>query len=334
MRVSEVFRSVIEPTLERVAVIEVLHVEKHDGRDFVVSHRIRRNILTEFDRKLSRHLAATRGAGFPAVSVQVRIRDREVPDGWTTQEPGSHVSVPHALAAIATRALGTKNERATLRMHYHGLENDRRDTPGMKRVVEREDIETLNAALTTITQFGEIAFLDITGDFDLIMVRPPEGAELQPVIMDLFNRRLTIPPVEGLTTDSVSVPLYDFARVMQQSSEARTYMAALRHHLISRKEQAVLDFRAAAEQRIMQFDRALNGRPIEGFRMEAVVSLVSRLKAGLGPSLIGLSEDARITAFEWATAVDGGGEADGEPHPHHEALPFPSGRTPRSAGVA
>jgi len=122
---------------------------------------------------------------------------------------------------------------------------------------------------------------------------------------------------------------------MMQSTEARTYLATLRHMLIAQKEQAVLDFRAAAEQRILQFDRALQGRPLDGFRMDAVVSLVSRLKAGLGTSLIGLSEDARITAFEWAATIERDSGA-AEAQPYREPLPFPGGRErgPRSAGVA
>ena len=66
-----VFKSVIEPTLERIVVLETLHFESHRGREFAVSQTLRRNVFTEFDRKLSRHLAAIRGHGFPAFGGQL-----------------------------------------------------------------------------------------------------------------------------------------------------------------------------------------------------------------------------------------------------------------------
>ena len=48
-----VFQAVIEPSLDRVPVIEVRHTEHHGGRDIVLSHMVRRNVFTEFDRRLS-----------------------------------------------------------------------------------------------------------------------------------------------------------------------------------------------------------------------------------------------------------------------------------------
>lgn len=332
MRASTVFRQVVEPNLERVAVIEVLHEERHEGRDFVISHLLRRNIFTELDRKLSRHLAAVRGAGFPAVSVSVRVRDRASPQGWQPCAPADYSSVPHALAAIARRAV-EQTGRATLRLHYHGLDQPEREAQGLRRTVEKDDIDILEAALAGCQQVGELAFLEITGDFDLVMVKPPEGT-LQPIVMDLFNRRLTIPPVPGLTSQHVSVPLFDFEKVVAESLEARTYMATLRHLLIAQKERAVLEFRAAAEQRILDFEHALRGRNLESFRLQAVMQLVARLKAGLGDSLSGLSEDAQITAFDWAAAIAAG--ETGRPYgvePEHETLPF-YGRMRRKAADA
>lgn len=146
---------------------------------------------------------------------------------------------------------------------------------------------------------------------------------------------MTVPPVPGLTTEHVSVPLFDFERVISQNTEARTYLASLRHLLIEQKEGAILAFRAACESRILEFDRALQGRPLEGFRLDAVMALVSRLKAGLGQGLRGLSEDAQITAFEWANMIEmgggfgsGGAAAAGN---EREPLPFPGRTGPRSA---
>ena len=69
--------------------------------------------------------------------------------------------------------------------------------------------------------------------------------------------------------------------------------------------------REAAERQILNFDRALAGRPLEGHRLDSVVALVERLKAGLGTSLNGLSEDARITALDWSVSIETG--AAGEP---------------------
>ncbi len=87
-------------------------------------------------------------------------------------------------------------------------------------------------------------------------------------------------------------------------------MARARHALVASKEAAVLAFRAAAEDRILAFDRALAGRPLDGHRLEAAIALIERLKAGLGGSLSGLSEDAQITALDWSAAIAAG---DGRP---------------------
>lgn len=304
MRTRKVFESIVEPSIERVAVIEVLHVERHDGRDFVISHLLRRNIFTDFDKRLSRHLAAVRGGGFPTVTATVRVRDRRDKSAWQDCPKVDFPSIPHALAAIARRAIG-KADSATLRLHFQALDEKDRKTTGLRRIIEREELDILDAALKSCEEFGEIAFLEITGDFDLMMIQPPDPA-LPAILMDLFKRRLTIPPVPGITADHVSVPLFDFQKVIAENNEARTYMAALRHSMMAQKERAVLDFRAAAEQRILDFERALRGRELQGFRLDAVVSLVARLKSGLGDSLIGLSEDAQITAFDWAAAIERG----------------------------
>ncbi len=54
----------------------------------------------------------------------------------------------------------------------------------------------------------------------------------------------------------------------------------------------------------MAFDRALAGRPLDGHRSDSALSLIARLRAGLGDELRGLGEAARITAMEWSLAVD------------------------------
>ena len=89
-------------------------------------------------------------------------------------------------------------------------------------------------------------------------------------------------------------------------------MAATRRAVLGAKQDAVLDFRAAAERRILDFDGALKGRRLAGHRLEAAAALVRRLKAGLGESLAGLSEHAQLTAFDWQAELDEDtGEATG-----------------------
>ena len=73
---SSVFKAVVERNLERIPVLEVSHVERLQGSDYIITQIIQRNVFTDFDRKLSRHLAATRGAGFPAFTVAVQVNER------------------------------------------------------------------------------------------------------------------------------------------------------------------------------------------------------------------------------------------------------------------
>ncbi|MEL6479330.1 MAG: hypothetical protein AAFR17_18535, partial [Pseudomonadota bacterium] len=66
---------------------------------------------------------------------------------------------------------------------------------------------------------------------------------------------------------------------------------------------AIWDFRAAAEERIFGFDKALAGQPLSDYRLTAAETLVTRLRAGLGDNLLGLSEQAQITALGWARLI-------------------------------
>jgi len=302
MRKTSVFQEIVLPSLEQVPLLEVLHIERHGGREFIVSHIIKRNIFTAFDARLSRHLAATSGEGYAAISVEARLRERDEPHAWHPLRPSDHASLPHALAAVARRALGEATS-VTLRLHFQGFRDARTRGAGIKRVITTEDVHVLDQALAACRQFGEPAFLDISGDFDLIAVQPVDHA-LPPVFMDLHDRRITFPTMEGVSTGPVSAPLYDVEKVMAETASVRAYLANLRHRLITQKEAAVLAFRAAAEERILEFDRALAGRDLVFHRLDAVISLVSRLKAGLGDSLKGISEDARLRALDWAEAIE------------------------------
>ncbi len=124
--------------------------------------------------------------------------------------------------------------------------------------------------------------------------------------MHLKNGSISMPCTNGEVITPFECPIHGFAKHAADNVLAQGYMARARHALVATKEAAVLEFRAAAEDRILAFDRALAGRPLDGHRLDAAVALVERLKAGLGGSLSGLSEDAQITALDWSAAIASG----------------------------
>lgn len=303
----DVFKKFIEPSLERIPVLEVTHRERRQGREFIITQTIQRNVFTEFDRKLSRHLAATRGAGFPAYTVSVEVAER---GGSAPPKPlarAHHPSVPHALKGIAERAFG-QTGRAELMIHHNDPAAGDRGA-GASRRVTSDDVEGLDAALTVCRFLGEAEFLTLSGDFDVVIAAPP--GELRPMVMHISNGSISMPCQTGTTITPFECPLHGFAGHVAGSVLAQGYMAQARHALVAAKEDAVSGFREAAERQILNFERALAGRPLEGHRLDSAVALVERLKAGLGSSLNGLSEDARITALDWSVSIETG--AGGEP---------------------
>jgi len=299
---SGVFKTFVEPSLERIPVLEVSHVERLQGCDYIVTQTIQRNVFTDFDRKLSRHLAATRGAGFPAftVVVQVAARGRDGPPRFLN--PAHHASVPNALKGIAERAAAHCG-RVDLTVHNNNPGAGDR-VAGVRREVSTDDMEVLDAALNICRHLGEAEFLDIPGDFDIVIAGLP--GELKPVVRQLTNGSISMPCTNGAAITPFECPIHGFASHTAGNVLAQGYMARVRHALVATKEGAVLEFRAAAEDRILAFDRALAGRPLNGHRLEAAIALVERLKAGLGSSLSGLSEDAQITALDWSAAIASG----------------------------
>ena len=305
MSVGVIFKTFIERSLERIPVLEVSHEEDHRGRRFVITQTIQRNVFTEFDRRLSRHLAATRGTGFPAYTVAVDIAER---GGAAAPHPlagGHYASVPHALKGIAERCLGD-NAKAELVIHHNDPGAGDRGA-GARRVVSVDDIEALETGLGICRFLGEAEFLSVSGDFDILLAGPP--CDLRPITMHLGNGSLSVPCRTGTSVTPYECPLYGFAGHVADSVLAQGYLAEARHALVATKEAAVTEFRSTAERQILSFDRALAGRPLTGHRLESAIALVERLKAGLGPTLEGLSEDARITALEWEGAIGAGGEA-------------------------
>lgn len=305
MSIGSVFKTYVEPCIERIPVLEVTHCERHQGRDFVITQTIQRNVFTEFDRSLSRHLAATRGTGFPAFTVMVEVAERggAAPPRPLTQ--AHYASVPHALKGIAERAFAMAR-RAELTIHHNDPAAGDRGA-GVVRSVGLDDIEALNAALGVCRFLGEAEFLTLTGDFDVVIAAPP--GELRPMIMHIANGSISIPCSTGSTITPFECPLHGFAGHIGGSMLAQGYLAQARHALVAAKEAAVVEFREAAERHILNFDRALAGRPLEGHRLDSAIALIERLKAGLGPSLYGLSEDARITALDWSVSIEAGGDA-------------------------
>ncbi len=149
---------------------------------------------------------------------------------------------------------------------------------------------------------------DISGDFDIVIAGPP--GELNPIVMHLRNCSISMPCISGSAITPFECPIHGFATHAADNVLAQGYMARARHALVATKEVAVMEFRAAAKDQILAFGHALAGRPLDEHRLEAAVALVARLKAGLGGSLIGLSEDAQITALDWSAAIAAG---DGRP---------------------
>jgi hypothetical protein len=302
MSVGGIFKSIVEPSLERISVLEVSHVERHQGRDYVIVQTVQRNVFTEFDRKLSRHLAATRGVGFPAFTVAVHVAERGSGESPRALAPSHHASVPHALKAIADRAFA-HGGRADLMVHHNDPLAGDRDN-GVQRRVTADDLDALEAGLKICRYLGEAEFLTISGDFDIVMAGPP--GELRPIIMHLKNGSISMPCSTGTAITPFECPIHGFASHAAENILAQGYLAQARHALVAEKEAAVMEFRAVAEKRILSFDRALDGRPLVGHRLDAANALVERLKAGLGSSLTGLSEDAQITALDWSAEIAGG----------------------------
>jgi len=301
MSVGLVFAQCVEPCIERIPVLEVTHEEHHGGRVYIVSQVTQRNVFTEFDRKLSHHLAATRGVGFPDFTVAVTVAERGGPAPLKPLTQAHCASVPHALKGIAERAFG-QVDRVELTVHHTDPSADDR-IAGVRRTVARDDVEALDAGLGICRLLGAFEFLSVSGDFDLVLARPP--GDLEPMTMHLRNGLISIPHA-GASSMPFECPLHGFAAHLRDDLTAQTYMARARHALVAAKEDAVTEFRRAAERQILNFDRALAGRPLTEHRLDSAVALVERLKAGLSASLNGLSEDARITALEWSASIAAG----------------------------
>jgi len=310
------FESVVEPSAEFLGLFGIAHDVRFDGRNFGVSHKVSKIVLTEFDAKLSRYLAAVTGTGLPSATVETRIRDLSSGQSWSPYPTRHAASVPEALSIAAKLALG--EDRSVAVKVGAWLDGDL--GPAEDRTLSRETIEMLDQALSVCGQVGTIDFLEVSGDLDRVLARP-RGTTMDMMVMDLARGAISIPTVSDMGGSAWQGPLHGFEKAIGHAPAITSFLARARHAVAAAKEDAIHAFREAAEERIMTFNRALAGRELTGYRLQGASSLVARLQAGLGDTLLGLSEAAQMTALDWAAQVR---ELPGAPPRHgHDAPPRP-----------
>lgn len=297
---ANVFDDLIRPTLVSVPALEVIHSEWHDGVKFRVTQSVQHNVFNAFDQKLLRHLAATKGTVFPKCQITVQIVDLRSKDEPKYLTPTYHESAPHALKTIAERALA--------RVGPVELVLQRGDcNPGQllpvshKRRIDAAYVGLLDQALGIPEYLGGPAFLGLSGEFDRVEIAPPEN--LDPVVLDLHKGTVLFPSVVDAKKDPFEWPIHSFTHYASSNVAAHAYLASVRNAVVQEKKSAILAFRAAAEQRIHEFDRALAGRRLSGHWLIGALELTARLTAALGASLPGISDDARGRALDWCAEI-------------------------------
>lgn len=292
------FETIVEPSTERLALFGIAHDVHFDGCNFVVSHKVSKNVLTDFDGKLSRYLAAVTGVGLPGATVETRIRDVATSRSWNPY-PARHAhSVPHAMAIAMRLTLGAEKAMPVRVGAWVG--ND--IGSGQEQTVNSEAVETLERALEVCDTVGTVDFLEVSGDFERVLARP-RGTTMDMMVMDLHRGTISIPSVSDMGGSAWQGPLHGFEKAVNHAPAITSFMARARHAVAVAKEDAIHAFREAAEDRIKDFNDALAGRQLSGYRLEGASSLVARLQAGLGDTLLGLSEAAQMTALDWASQV-------------------------------
>ena len=120
---------------------------------------------------------------------------------------------------------------------------------------------------------------------------------------DKRSRAVQVPSLHGPTKAPFEWPISSFAEYASNNISAQSYLASVRHAIVTEKETAILAFRSAAEQRIYEFDRGLAGRQLDGHWRKGASGLIARLQAGLGDKLAGISEGARGKALDWCAEI-------------------------------
>ena len=170
-----------------------------------------------------------------------------------------------------------------------------------RRMVDRAYLVQFELALGICDHLGASAFMELSGEFDQVTIAPPRG--LDPVIVRLREGTVLVPCVLGPTNAPFEWPVASFAEHASRNISAQSYLSSVRHAIVAEKEAAILAFHLAAEQRIREFDRALAGRHLAGHWLKGASALISRLRAGLGDTLAGISEDARGKALDWCAEI-------------------------------
>ncbi|MEM1278058.1 MAG: hypothetical protein AAGH74_16155 [Pseudomonadota bacterium] len=292
----EIYRSIIEPSLERVPVLEIVQPIELDGREMEAIYLLERTVLTSFDRQLSDHLSAVEGRGFPLISMTIRVREPGTEQTWTPEDRRFFPTIVHALKRAGEFALGDR-ESCMIRVYSRIRAATGERGVGVFQEITRSQVSALKSAIHLIDILGESDFLIVTGSFSTIVVQLADRS-LAPVILDIERGTMTIP---STGTGSAFVgPLFDPASQIARDRDATVYVTQVNHKVTIAKEEAIGNFRDAAEERIFGFDKALGSHQLSGYRLDAAETLVKRLRCGLGENLLGLSEHAQITALSWA----------------------------------
>ena len=99
MNTTEFFRNLVEPSMARIGLFGITRSMKIDHRECVVTFKVSKNVLTDFDSRLSRYLAAVAGTGLPAASTEMLIQ--EPSDGrLRTTYPRRHVQSVRRSASV------------------------------------------------------------------------------------------------------------------------------------------------------------------------------------------------------------------------------------------
>ncbi len=304
---SGVFEKLIEPRIKFIPVLDVVHCEVHSGVTFSIMQSVHRNVYNEFDQKLSNHLAATTGSGFPSYKVTVQIVDSMSKNPPQFLAAAYHESMPHALKAIAERAVAWSGP-IELTIQRGDCKPEQRLPVYSGRGVDSEYIKTFEGALGICNHLGATAFMDLSGEFDVLTITPPGGHD--PVVLRLQDGTVEFPRMQEPTEAPFEWPISAIAERISNSVSAQRYAASVRQAIVVEKEAAILAFRSAAEQQIHEFDSALAGRPLERHWRKGASALIAVLRAGLGDTLSGISAGARGKALDWCAEIRAAREAN------------------------
>lgn len=283
----------------RVPLIEIGFETKGGDAPTLNVATVSKVIYAGFDRALSDFLHATQGRAFPRFVATLHEKS-DGADGHPKQIAERFFSsIPEALAWIGERALnGEDQARVTVHADFR---RDGAANAARPRIITDSDTHALRTAFSIVTELADPAVIDITGDFESLAINPPAESGLRKARVDFSNNIMYVPTVEG--GESVQFSVFDLADKMREDPVVRTYSRILSDIATQSKQQAVEEFRWAAEEQILNFDNALGSQPMTGYRAEIAKDLVARLKAGLGDELRGISAHARAIAFDWADAA-------------------------------